>query len=160
MRHEQAEERARHEIEHGALLASENPEVVWGWGTLAGRLRAARRGQLIAEAAGLAEGQNVLEVGCGSGLFTSIFAESGASILAVDISEDVLRLARQRIDLSQRVRFACQRLEDADVDGPFDAVVGSSVLHHLEVDTALARIHALLKDGGVLAFAEPNLLNP
>jgi SAM-dependent methyltransferase len=42
----------------------------------------------------------------------------------------------------------------------FDAVIGSSVLHHLEVKPALQRIFDLLKPGGYLSFAEPNMLNP
>ena len=42
----------------------------------------------------------------------------------------------------------------------FDAVIGSSVLHHLEIASALAEIFRLLKPGGVMAFAEPNMLNP
>ena len=46
------------------------------------------------------------------------------------------------------------------MDGPFDAVIGSSVLHHLELPAALEKMFALLRPGGVLSFAEPNLLNP
>ena len=46
------------------------------------------------------------------------------------------------------------------MEGPFDAVIGSSVLHHLEVEVALQKIRDLLKPGGFMCFAEPNLLNP
>jgi len=45
-------------------------------------------------------------------------------------------------------------------DERFDAVIGSSVLHHLELDAAMARMAALLKPGGRISFAEPNMLNP
>jgi len=34
------------------------------------------------------------------------------------------------------------------------------VLHHLDLDRALRRIHSLLKPGGAMSFAEPNMLNP
>jgi SAM-dependent methyltransferase len=34
------------------------------------------------------------------------------------------------------------------------------VLHHLDLDQALANIHRLLRHGGRLSFAEPNMLNP
>jgi 2-polyprenyl-3-methyl-5-hydroxy-6-metoxy-1,4-benzoquinol methylase len=33
------------------------------------------------------------------------------------------------------------------VEGPFDAVIGSSVLHHLEIEEAVPKIYALLKPG-------------
>jgi SAM-dependent methyltransferase len=39
-------------------------------------------------------------------------------------------------------------------------VYGSSILHHLELDPALGEIRRVLKPGGRLVFAEPNMLNP
>jgi 2-polyprenyl-3-methyl-5-hydroxy-6-metoxy-1,4-benzoquinol methylase len=152
--------RAAHEIAHGQKLAGSDAERVWGWGTPAGRIRAIRRAALVARGAGLAPGIRALEVGCGTGLFTGHFAETGAEIVAVDISEPLIESARHRGLPSPRVRFLCRRFEDCDVDGPFDAIVGSSVLHHLDLDRAVAKIYSLLRPGGVFSFAEPNMLNP
>jgi 2-polyprenyl-3-methyl-5-hydroxy-6-metoxy-1,4-benzoquinol methylase len=155
------EERSQHEILHGQKLAgSGNPEDIWNWNSPAGRVRAARRGGLIADAAGLKPGMRVVEVGCGTGLFTEMFARSGAHILAVDISPDLLVYARARNLPADQVEFREARFEDCDVDGPFDAVIGSSVLHHLDMKAALKTIFGLLKPGGKMAFAEPNMLNP
>jgi len=42
----------------------------------------------------------------------------------------------------------------------FDSVVGSSVLHHLDIERALSEIHRVLVPGGRIAFSEPNMLNP
>ena len=153
-------ERAAHEVEHGRFLAAHGAEEIWGWGTPAGQLRAARRGEFIAQGAGLRAGMKVLEVGCGTGLFTEMLARSGANIVAVDISPELLEQARTRgLDPAQ-VQFVAARFEDCDIYGPFDAVVGSSVLHHLEIEPSLRKIHALLKPGGAASFAEPNMLNP
>ncbi len=152
--------RAASEVRHGKRLTEGDPETTWGWTTPAGRLRAMRRAELISQGAGLAPGMRVLEIGCGTGGFTERFAESGASILAVDISPDLLERARARGLSSERVRFECRRFEDCDIDGPFDAVIGSSVLHHLDLDPAMRKICGLLKPGGALSFAEPNMLNP
>jgi 2-polyprenyl-3-methyl-5-hydroxy-6-metoxy-1,4-benzoquinol methylase len=153
-------ERARHEIDHGKKLVAGDAERTWGWGSAAGRRRAARRGELVARAAGLGPGSKVLEVGCGTGLFTEMFARTGAAVLAVDISPELLEVARRRGLPAPRVRFLAKRFEDCEVDGPFDAVVGSSVLHHLEVGPSLRKIYRLLRPGGTLSFAEPNMLNP
>lgn len=153
-------DRAAREIAHGYLLAQEDPELIWGWGTPAGRLRAKRRAELIAAGAQLGPGIRVLEVGCGTGLFTEMFAATGAQLIAVDISPDLLVRAQARNLPPEQVQFLEKRFEACEVDGPFDAVIGSSILHHLEIEPALRKIYNLLKPGGVLSFAEPNMLNP
>jgi SAM-dependent methyltransferase len=151
---------AEHEIHHGELLASKDTELIWGWGTPAGRVRATRRAKLIERGAKLGPNVHVLEIGCGTGIFTEMFSQTGAQIVAVDISPDLLKKAYVRNLPKDTVRFMEKRFEDCDVDGPFDAVVGSSILHHLELEKALQRIYELLKPGGVISFAEPNMLNP
>jgi 2-polyprenyl-3-methyl-5-hydroxy-6-metoxy-1,4-benzoquinol methylase len=153
-------DRTQHEIDHGKHLADEDTERIWGWGTPAGRLRAKRRAGLIAEGATLGPDVHVLEIGCGTGMFTEMFAQTGACITAIDISKDLLRKAEERKLPREKVRFLEKRFEDCDVDGPFDAVIGSSVLHHLEIDKALPKIYELLEPGGVISFAEPNMMNP
>lgn len=151
---------ARNEIRHGRVLAACDTEGVWGWGTAAGRVRAGRRARLIAAAAMLAPDMRVMEVGCGTGMFTEMFSRSGARITAVDISRELLRKARGRNLPPERVRFLEKRFEECDVEGPFDAILGSSVLHHLDLVPSLTRMFALLRDDGLLSFAEPNYLNP
>lgn len=152
--------RADREIVHGKRLAQHDPELVWGWGTPAGRLRASRRAKIIASGAGLGPGVRALEIGCGTGLFTEMFAQTGAQLVALDISAELLEIARARGIPIDNVQFLERRFEDTDIRGPFDTVIGSSVLHHLDVAAALARIFELLKPGGVMSFAEPNMLNP
>ena len=153
-------DRTENELKHGRKLATEGAEEIWGWGTPAGRKRASRRAALIAEGACLCSGMRVLEVGCGTGNFTERFAKYGAELLAVDLSPDLLEIARARNLPEDEVRFAEQRFEECDVDGPFDAVIGSSVLHHLDLNVAVKRMLKLLKPGGRISFAEPNMLNP
>lgn len=150
----------RREIRHGELLAAGDTEALWGWGTPAGRKRVERRGRLISLGGGLGPDQRVLEVGCGTGLFTEIFAATGADVTAVDLSPVLLAKARARQLPAGRVRFLEKPFEECEVDGPFDAVIGSSVLHHLELGRALPKLFALLKPGGRFSFAEPNMLNP
>jgi len=152
--------RGKREIEHGQLLARGDPERTWGWKTAAGQVRARRRAEVISRSAGLGPGVLALEVGCGTGMFTEWFARTGARLVAVDISAELLQQAHTRNLPPSQVRFLEKRFEDCDVDGPFDAVIGSAVLHHLEIEEALDRIYRLLKPGGVMSFAEPNLLNP
>jgi 2-polyprenyl-3-methyl-5-hydroxy-6-metoxy-1,4-benzoquinol methylase len=154
------ERQFKNEIEHGKKLSQNDPEFIWGWGSPAGRVRAERRAYLISKSAGLKPGVHALEVGCGTGLFTEYFARAGASIIAVDISRDLIEKAQAKGLNRDRVRFIEKPFEECEIDGPFDAVIGSSVLHHLDLGLAIPKIFALLKPGGMLSFAEPNMLSP
>lgn len=152
--------RSDQEIIHGSKLAEGDPELIWGWKTPAGKRRALRRANLIAVGASLSPDKYVLEIGCGTGFFTKMFAQTGARIVAVDISGDLLEMARAKNLPPAQIQFLEKRFEDCERIGPFDAIIGSSVLHHLDIVPALATIFKFLKPGGVLSFAEPNMLNP
>ena len=147
------------EIEHSELIA-ERAEEVWRRRSAAGRVRAQRRARLIIDAADITPGTDVLEIGCGTGAFTDVFAETGARVVAIDVSVALLDQAIAR-ETTGRVTF---RIEDAEAmsfdDGSFDAVVGSSILHHLDVTRAIDEMYRVLRPGGRIAFAEPNMMNP
>src|SRR5512143_1113890 len=55
-------------------------------------------------------GADVFEVACGTGYWTEVVARSAASVVATDINEDVLAIARAKRINPQRVTF---RKEDA-----------------------------------------------
>ena len=150
--------RQQHEIEHGKYLSAGLAEHTWGWSTPAGQLRAQRRAALILEGARIGPSNKVMEVGCGTGLFTATFARSGARIIAVDVSADLLAIARKRN--LPNVEFLERSFEDCKIEGPFDAIIGSSVLHHLDLERTWPKLFSLLKPGGCMSFAEPNMLNP
>lgn len=152
--------RTSNEITHGKWLAHGDAERVWGWANFAGRTRARRRARIIASGAELRPGTKVLEIGCGTGLFTEMLAESGAQILAVDLSPELLAKARGRDIPLEQVQFLEKPFEHCATEGPFDALVGSSVLHHLDMSVSLPIMFSLLRPGGLLSFAEPNMLNP
>lgn len=152
--------RSEKEIAHGQVLLENDPEMIWGWETPAGRIRAKRRGRMIIEGGGVIPGTKVLEIGCGTGLFTEIFAATGAIITAIDISDELLNLAYLRNLPADRVIFLREQFEVFDFDSHFESVIGSSILHHLDIVESLSRIFDLLKPGGKICFTEPNMLNP
>jgi 2-polyprenyl-3-methyl-5-hydroxy-6-metoxy-1,4-benzoquinol methylase len=151
--------RAAREANHSRQLAGWDPEATWGWGSPAGQIRARRRAGLLVQSAGLEPGVRALEIGCGTGRFTVEFARTGALLVAIELSGELLATAQARPEL-QGVELLQGAFETTPLPGPFDAVLGSSVLHHLPTAVALRRIYDLLRPGGVLCFAEPNMLNP
>jgi SAM-dependent methyltransferase len=155
-----SDERLQREIEHGRKIAA-NAEEVWFWESPAGRRRAERRAQLFVEHGALAAGKRALELGCGTGVFLERVARSGATLHGIDLSEDLLAKARERVGALPNVVLDRGNAEALPYpDSHFDAVYGSSVLHHLNLDAALAAAFRVLRPGGRVVFAEPNILNP
>ena len=154
----QADDRKTRERKHGAAIAY-NALSVWGWGTPAGQERARRRAGLLIQRGAIDSHSNVLELGAGTGLFTGHLAHTGADVIALDLSWDLLIRARSNDDSNIHLVLAdAEHLPFAP--SSFNAVVGSSVLHHIEPKPALAEAYRVLRPGGRVAFAEPNMLNP
>jgi SAM-dependent methyltransferase len=152
--------RLRRERAHHREIAP-HAEAIWQWDSPTGRRRSRRRAELLTRHAGLSPGVRALEIGCGTGVFLEQAAASGASLDGVDLSIELLAQARARVPPAGRVRLACGNVERLPFpDAAFDAVYGSSILHHLSLRPALQEVRRVLKPGGRIAFAEPNLLNP
>ena len=152
------QDRVTKEIRHGRFLAKYGAGEIWNWESPAGKLRWARRVKMLSKHLGA--GMRVLELGCGTGYFTRELARSRADIVAIDVSPELLEIARANCS-GRNVRYEIQNASALSYpDGVFDSVVGSSVLHHLEIEEALREIHRVLKAGGTIYFTEPNMLNP
>jgi 2-polyprenyl-3-methyl-5-hydroxy-6-metoxy-1,4-benzoquinol methylase len=152
------DERVANEIQHGRFLAEHGAGEIWNWESPAGKLRWARRVKMLSQH--LRPGMSVLELGCGAGYFTRELAGSGADIVAIDVSPELLEIARANCS-APNVRYQIQNAYELSYpDAGFDSVVGSSVLHHLETEEALREIYRVLKPGGTIWFTEPNMLNP
>ena len=150
--------RLTHEIEHGKYLVATGAGEVWNWESPAGRNRWKRRVAMLSSL--LKDGDRVLELGCGTGYFTKELAKLKIQITAIDISPELLDHARQEVT-SGNVTFETQNAYQMGYkDNLFDAVVGSSVLHHLEIQKAVYEIYRVLRPGGYIAFTEPNMMNP
>jgi ubiquinone/menaquinone biosynthesis C-methylase UbiE len=158
MTKQKEKQRIKNEIDHGKKI-KEHAEDIWGWSTPAGKKRADRRAQYFISLGNYTSDSNILEIGCGTSLFTEkVFNISQANITAIDISEDLLEKAKQKLP---NVTFQKEdAMKMSFKNGNFDSVWGSSVLHHLDIEQALKEIYRVLKPGGSMVFAEPNMLNP
>ena len=152
------QERIAKEVQHGRFLAQRGAGEIWNWESPAGRLRWARRVKMLSSH--LKPGMTVLELGCGTGSFTRELARSGVDIVAIDVSPELLEIAKLNCSVPN-VRFQIQNAYSLSYsEAVFDSVVGSSVLHHLEIEEALRGVYRVLKPEGTICFTEPNMLNP
>ena len=96
----------------------------------------------------------VLEVGCGTGSTALEHAAHVGSILATDISAEMIAIAEQKLRDSpfNNVEFQCGTLQSLSLQPQYyDAILALNVLHLLDdVPAALHTMYQLLKPGGVL----------
>lgn len=153
------ESRIDHEISHGKKLRREGAEVIWNWSTPAGKIRADKRADLLSITGKISATDSVLEIGCGTGLFTRlVYQKTKAKITATDLSEDLLEEAREKFPAGNFIRDDAMNMQFGNES--FDVVIGSSILHHLSLKKSAEEIYRVLKPGGRMVFAEPNMLNP
>ncbi len=91
-------------------------------------------------------GERILDVGCGSGQLTARIAESGAAVLGIDSSPNMI--AQARINFPN-LPFLLADAASYRPDEPFDAVFSNAALHWMKPPAAVAAsIAGALKPGG------------
>ena len=118
------------------------------------RVHAHRLGEAardLIEMVGLADGARVLDVGTGTGVAAQAAADAGASVIGIDESIGMLRVARRERPKVSVV--AAQAIDLPFGPGRFDAVLGSFVIAHFnKVETVLFDIARVLRLGGRIGF--------
>ena len=97
--------------------------------------------------------RRALEVGCSIGVFTAMLAPLCDELLAVDVSEAAVTVARQRLAGSPKVRLELRSMPEETPQGPFDLVIASEVMYYWPEDvmlSALRRFEEVLAPGGSL----------
>jgi SAM-dependent methyltransferase len=95
----------------------------------------------------------VLEVGCGTGAFCRALAAAGHTVAGIDLSPEMIRVARERTPADCRASFSCGDFLIQDFAGErFDCVLSMATLHHLPLAPALTRMEELLRPGGTLVI--------
>ena len=100
--------------------------------------------------AGLRDGAEILEVGCGTGEATHAFATLGFDILATDRSAEMLRIAALRLRAFPNVRLENRDFELDPPDRRFGALLLATAYHWLDPSHRVQRTADRLLPGGAL----------
>ncbi len=102
----------------------------------------------------------VLDVGCGGGLLSEAMARLGARVTAIDLADDLIRVAKLHgIESGVQVDYRVQSVEAlaAERPGSFDVVTCMEMLEHVPDPAAILQACAtLLKPGGHLFVSTLN----
>ncbi len=104
-------------------------------------------------------GMLVVDIGCGSGVFTRVLSQKGFKALGVDMCQALVSSATKIPPVLQYIAAdaECLPLTSQSID----AILLSGLIHHLPDPSACANeIYRVLKPGGVFAAFDPNRKNP
>jgi len=91
-------------------------------------------------------GERVLDLGCGTGHLTAKIAETGAHVMGVDRSPEMIRQAREKYPA---LRFEVMDAREISLNETFDAVFSNATLHWIrEPEGVIAGIKKSLRPGG------------
>lgn len=107
-------------------------------------------------------GVRVLDAGCGTGMLAQDLALRGAEVLAIDLSPQLVEVARERTPsyMKRRITYLAGDMTSPD-HGRFDyAVAMDSVIHYEQSDmlACLARLAANTNHGIAFTFAPRTVL--
>ncbi len=108
--------------------------------------------QTILDNAGIRSGIDVLDVACGTGVLFPDYLQRGvASLTAIDISPEMVKIARKKFP---QLKILCGDVETAEFEHPFDAVVIYNAFPHFpEPARLIGRLAKWVKPGGHLTVA-------
>jgi tRNA (cmo5U34)-methyltransferase len=101
----------------------------------------------------------ILDIGAGTGLLSALVLEKfpGASLTLLDISENMLAVARKRFAYREDIRYVVNDYSRAPLVGPYDLVFSALSIHHLGRDDKRQLFHEIftaLKPGGMFINAD------
>jgi ubiquinone/menaquinone biosynthesis C-methylase UbiE len=134
-----------------------DPRTVWGSGSCAvAAERISEVGERVVERAGVEPGMEVLDVACGSGNATIPAARAGARVTGLDVSADLLALARERCaDAMVEIDWVEGDAQELPFgDAGFDRVL--STFGHMfapDHERAAAELRRVCRPGGAIAVA-------
>ena len=106
----------------------------------------------------LSDTMTAMEFGCGTGLISMGLAPALKSVLAVDMSENMLAILDEKIAQEKIDNIATRHLDVFREDLPedrFDLIFSGMALHHVkDVDGLLDKFFHLLNPGGMVALAD------
>lgn len=108
--------------------------------------------EVVFDAAGIAVGTRLLDVGCGPGLAAQLAAKRGAHVAGLDAAEASLTIARERTPEGE---FRAGEMEDLPwADNTFDVVTGFNAFQYAaSVVNALREARRVARPGGRVAMA-------
>lgn len=97
----------------------------------------------------------IIDLGCGTGWSSNLFALSGHEVLGVDLSKDAIKEAKKKFK-RPNLRYKALDYEELHKTGTFDVAIFIDSLHHADDEVkVLKSVKQILDKGGICIVCEP-----
>lgn len=94
----------------------------------------------------------VVDMGCGTGLSTTIWSEASNKVIGIEPSPDMIKKAKERVSGLENVIFTSAFSDNTGLDNDCaDVITCSQSFHWMNPETTLNEVARILKKGGVFA---------
>ncbi len=95
----------------------------------------------------------ILDVGCGTGQATLLFAQRGYSIVGLDVGQEMVNLAKEKCSSFPKVKFKVGTFEDVEFsDSSLDIITSGMAWHWINPEGREEKAYRILRNGGTLAL--------
>ena len=114
---------------------------------------------VVLDLVGGVEHKTILDCGCGTGRFTDLFVQQGAKVVGMDISENMVKIAKKKAPSAEFIIGDVFSTPFGETQ--FDIVMCSQVLTHLhEYKKPLLEMKRVTKENGIIVIDIRNILWP
>jgi demethylmenaquinone methyltransferase/2-methoxy-6-polyprenyl-1,4-benzoquinol methylase len=104
-------------------------------------------------------GKEVLEIACGTGYWTERISLTANSILATDINDSVLEIAKSKSYPNKNVKFQKEDLFSFNPERKLESLFGGFIWSHIklkELNSFIEKVRSIIVPYGVIVFADNN----
>jgi len=101
----------------------------------------------------LSKDKNALEIGIGTGQATPPFLQTGCTVTAIELGDNLARFCRDKFTAYKNFNVINQDFESVALsENAYDLIYSASAFHWIPPETGLPKVYALLKSGGVFSW--------
>ena len=105
----------------------------------------------VTDLSGCSNHSRILEIGCGTGKATRLFAERGYALACLDIGADLIAVAREQLREFPNVSFVREAFEKWQSEERFDLIISATAFHWVDPKVRYLKASEVLKSKGFLA---------
>ncbi len=102
---------------------------------------------------GISQNGKILDVGCGTGQATLLFAQRGYQVIGLDPGQEMVNIAKEKCSSFPKVSFKVKTFEEVKFpEASFETIISGMAWHWIKPENQYEKVFRILKAKGTLAL--------